>query len=175
MKYSKIFKGTKRLSPIEAMNVVLESCSVEKRTNLPVKDLKVFERCIKKRKIIFQYPFQDCPISKLYVPTLIKSIAHAFLVSGQYTVRELMRDDKCAKIIRNNFDLYDEVFHEFWYKCSSSVRDYVEKCAQFYVDAFYACCLKEIPLPSLYAKWVGTNTAELIHDETVNEYKLRIL
>ena len=175
MKYSKYLKGMKNLGSIEAMNVVLERFSVEQKTNLPIKDLKIFERCIRKRNITFQYPFQDCPISKQYVPLLIKSVAHAFLVAEQYSIRELMRDNRCASLIRNDFDLYDEDFYEFWFKCSQSVRDYVEKCAQFYVDAFYSCCIKEIPISSIHAKWVGANNAEIYYNDTLNEHYLRLL
>ena len=175
MKYSNNLKGLNNLNPIDAMNVVLDSYSVEKKTSLPIKDLVTFVKCIKRRKYTYQYPFHDCPISKLYVPTLIKSIAHAFLIVGQYTVSELLHDEKFTRIAKKEFGLYVEEFNEFWQKCSENVRDYVEKCAQFYVDSFYACCMKEIPISSIFAKWVGTKKVELIYNKTLKEHYLKFL
>ena len=147
-------KVIEKENDLNAINIILESVGAEETNHMPIMDIMLFEKCIKKRLVCFEYPKGDTVMNKLTISLFIKHLAHCFLVMDLYSVEELLSRDVVEKYLRLDFDLTYYEFKALWDGISLEYRSFIERAAQFYYDAFYCIKLKKFPICSLYAKWI---------------------
>ncbi len=167
----KVINSTNDLSSI---NLVLKSMNCEEMNYFPVKDIVQFERCIKKGQISFEYPKGGTIIDRLTMSLFIKHLAHCFLVMDIYKVADLLERDVVEKYLRIDFNLTYYEFKALWNSLPNEYRQFIERAAQFYFDAFYCVKLQRFPICSLYTKWVLGDQCS-VEDKNYSSFKSIVL
>ena len=155
---------------LDTINLILDSMNYEKTNYMPIKEIMLFERCLKKGQVCFKYPEGSIVLDKQTTTLFIKHLAHCFLIMDIYNVAELLDRDVVEKYLKIDFNLTYYEFKDLWNNISHEYKSFIERAAQFYFDAFYCIRLKKFPICSLYVKWVLVNGCS-VEDKNYSSFK----